>query len=181
MLSPNPAATNTWPITGDVPDLQAIVWEQMATIAANEALLHAYQENLNAAQATSPAGAPATATANSTGTTSLTLSNVWGSVQNGAAVSGNGVPTGTVIMSQQSGTAGGNGVYITNNPTTLSNITVAITPANQASAWPTPNDTGSLMLIIGDQSSIIRNQTGLLALYQDLLNVSETVPPGSGP
>jgi hypothetical protein len=61
-------------------------------------------------------------TGNSTGTTSLTMSAVTGTIQLGATVLGTGVPANTVIVSQTSGTTGGNGVYVTNNATTLTAV-----------------------------------------------------------
>lgn len=76
----------------------------------------------------------ATATGSSTGTTSLTLSAVTNTVMIGATVTGTGVPAGTTIVSQLSGTTGGAGVYITSQPTTLSNMALTIThpPYQQA-------------------------------------------------
>ena len=71
MASPMPLATPQWPITGDAPDLLAIVQAQATTIHDNAALIDAYQGWLNAEQnATGPA---IPATGNSTGTTSLTM------------------------------------------------------------------------------------------------------------
>lgn len=59
------------------------------------------------------------ATFTGTGTgINLTASSVTGLIKVGDQVAGTGVPTGTYIASQTSGTAGGAGVYVTNNPTT---------------------------------------------------------------
>ncbi len=52
--------------------------------------------------------------------TNLTASAVTGTIQVGDQVAGSGVPSGTFIASQTSGTPGGAGVYVTNNPTTSS-------------------------------------------------------------
>jgi len=60
-----------------------------------------------------------TGTGNSTGTTSLTMSAVTGTIPIGSTVTGAGVPANTIIISQTSGTTGSNGVYVTNNATTL--------------------------------------------------------------
>lgn len=52
--------------------------------------------------------------------TNLTASAVTGVIHVGAAVAGTGVPSGTYIVSQTSGSAGGAGVYVTNHATTSS-------------------------------------------------------------
>jgi hypothetical protein len=62
-------------------------------------------------------GASFTATGSST---NLTTSAVTGYIKPGAAVTGTGVPAGTYIVSQTSGTAGGAGVYVTSAATTSS-------------------------------------------------------------
>lgn len=50
--------------------------------------------------------------------TNLTVTNVTGTIVLGGVVVGTGVPTGTVITAQQSGVAGGAGVYTTNHSIT---------------------------------------------------------------
>jgi len=68
-----------------------------------------------------PELAPPTTTATGTGTsagTSLTVTGVAGTIETNATVSGNGVPAGTTIVSQQSGTTGSDGVYTTSLATT---------------------------------------------------------------
>jgi hypothetical protein len=175
MLAPSPQAN--WPITGDVADLLAIVRAQMAAIADQEALLHAYQQNLNSAQAP-PA---TTATGNSTGTTALTLSNVVGAVLINSTVAGAGIPSGTTITAQQSGNGGGPGVYTTSVATTVSNAALSITPGGGSSQWPAPQDPPTLMLLTQQQTAIIRTQTALLQHYQDVLTTSQTPPPPTGP
>lgn len=52
--------------------------------------------------------------------TNLTTSSVTGLINVGDQLAGTGVPTGTFIVSQTSGTANGAGVYVTNNTTTSS-------------------------------------------------------------
>jgi hypothetical protein len=173
----SPLATPVWPIPGDVPPLLTIVQDQAETIAAQEVLLHAYQTNLNTAQA-SP---PTTATGNSTGTTSLTLAGVTGSVLLSAAVTGTGVPAATSIVAQQSGTPGGAGVYTTNQVTTLVNAALTITPGGGPVNWPVPQDAPTLSLISQQQTAVLRTQNALLQQYQDLLNTSQTTPPATGP
>ena len=70
-----------------------------------------------------------TAVGNSTGTTSLTISGATGKIGTRQTITGTGVPAGTRITSQVSGTPGGNGVYLTNNVTTLAAVTLTFTPA----------------------------------------------------
>jgi hypothetical protein len=68
-----------------------------------------------------PEIAPPKTTATGTGTgsgTDLTVTGVAGTIEPNATVSGNGVPAGTTIVSQQSGTAGSDGVYTTSLATT---------------------------------------------------------------
>jgi hypothetical protein len=78
---------------------------------------------LSASQlASSIALAPCTR-ASFTGTgsgTNLTVSSVTGIIFAGDTVTGTGVPAGTTIVSQTSGTAGGAGVYVTSAATTSS-------------------------------------------------------------
>jgi len=68
-----------------------------------------------------PELAPPKTTATGTGTgsgTNLTMTAVVGTIEPNAAITGNGVPAGTTIVSQTSGTTGGNGVYVTSLATT---------------------------------------------------------------
>lgn len=76
-----------------------------------------------------PAGFSATgsigATFTATGSgTDLTASAVTGLISIGDEISGTGVPAGTTIVSQTSGTTGGAGVYVTSVATTASAATV---------------------------------------------------------
>jgi phage tail sheath gpL-like len=76
-----------------------------------------------------PVGAGAT-TANGTGTASgynLTVSAVTGQINIGATVSGTGVPVGTKITAQQSGTPGGAGGYVTSQVTTAAAAALTFT------------------------------------------------------
>lgn len=80
------------------------------------------------ASVTGSIGGSVTASIGSTSTgtgsgTDLTLASLTGYVSIGDSVSGTGVPANTVIVSQTSGTTGLAGVYVTNNPTTISGTT----------------------------------------------------------
>src|SRR5215467_3866031 len=84
-----------------------------------------------------PSAPTATATGTSTGTTDLTVTGTTGVIQVGSTVTGTGVPAGTTIVSQTSGTAGGDGVYVTSAPTTLSTVslTFTMTPTDPLAVW----------------------------------------------
>jgi hypothetical protein len=145
----------SWPIPGDVPSLLAIVQDQADTITAQEALLHAYQNDLNAAQA-----AAVTTTATGVGTASgasLTMTSVSGVIQVGAEISGAGVPAGTVILNQQSGSTGGNGVYTTDQPTTASAAPLAFTPPPAQVATATATGTGNSLVVTAVTGTIVVN------------------------
>ena len=76
----------------------------------------------------------ATFTGNGSGT-NLTVSAITGLIGIGDVVSGTGVPANTTILSQTSGPAGGNGVYVTSNATTSSGASLATNaPITAASA-----------------------------------------------
>lgn len=76
--------------------------------------------SLSAATLVTPANCVrASFTATGSGT-SLTASSVTGQILPGDPVTGTGVPTGTFIASQVSGTPNGAGVYLTNQATTSS-------------------------------------------------------------
>ena len=184
MLQPSPFLTATWPIAGDAPDLRAIVQAQAVVIHDNSVLIEAYQAVLDTNQALPPL-LPA-ATANGTAAaapndTQLTVSAVTNVITIGARVIGMGVPTGTTIVSQFSGTPGGAGVYITSVATTAASASLTIVPAQQPMAWPTPTDADDLNSIMQQETAVIRTQTALLQQYQDLLNGSQTPPPPTGP
>jgi hypothetical protein len=174
MLQFSAKSVPIWPVVGDIPDLQSIVHAQAVTISDQAALIEDFQDTLDAAQA----APPTTATGNSTGTTSLALTNVSGAVLLGATVTGGGLPVaGVTIVSQQSGTAGGNGTYITSAVTTVTNGALTISPSGSAPPlWPAPEDAPTLTLIQQQQTAIMRSQTALLQQYLDLLNTSQTAP-----
>ena len=56
--------------------------------------------------------------------TNLTASAVTGTIYPGYVISGTGVPVGTTILSQTSGTSGGAGVYVTSASTTSSGASI---------------------------------------------------------
>jgi hypothetical protein len=183
MLAPSltAAATPVWPIPADSPNLQAIVWAGMKTIAQQEALLHAYQTDLNNVQAIAPATGTGTNTP-SPGTT-LVLTGVVGLITPGAVIAGAGVVATPplTIVSQISGTTGGNGSYTISASAALSAVALTFTPGGGNPKWPVSTSSDDLMLIAQDQTAIIRSQTALLQQYQDLLNVSATAAPATGP
>src|SRR6516162_4951280 len=141
-----PTPLDLWPIPGDAPDLKTIVQDQATTMTAQAALIDAYQGWLNTEQ-TPPA---ATAT--------------------GISAS----PPATTVVSQQSGTWGGAGVYTLSVATTLSAVALTFTPGGGPMPWPTPTDANTLNAIQQQQTAILRSQTALLQQYQDLLNTSLT-------
>jgi hypothetical protein len=193
LSSPSPASAPQWPIAGDAPDLLAIAQDQAQTIAAQMALAEAYQAWLNTEQAppATPASAQGNGTASGVPATTLTVSGVTGGsiavpvttipTSPGATVFGAGVPAGTQIMSQTSGTAGGNGVYVTNNATTASATPLIFVPPAPHSQWPVPRDAPTLNTIVQDQTALIRTLTALIQQYQQVLNDSQTQSPPTGP
>lgn len=75
-----------------------------------------------ATNATATGSMGATFTASGSGT-NLTVSAVTGVLSVGETLSGTGIPAGTTIVSQTSGTTGGAGVYVTSQATTISAAT----------------------------------------------------------
>jgi hypothetical protein len=121
-------------------------------------------------------------TASGTPATTLTVSAVaGGSIVNGSVVAGAGVPTGTTIVAQQSGTVGSNGVYTTSVATTAASAALTFTPPPLASPWPVPRDAPTLLTVQQDQTAVIRTQTALIQQYIDLLNDSQVSAPPVGP
>jgi hypothetical protein len=171
--------SSTWPIPGDAPDLRAIAQAQAGTIADQAALIDAYQSVLKSAQAvivTSVTSAASVGTALSLGVPS------GGVISLGATVTGTGIAAGTTITAQQSGVINGAGVYTTSAATTCaSGTTVTVANPGVSPTWPTPTDSPTLNAVVQTQTAIIRNQTALLMQYQDLLNVSATPIPPTGP
>lgn len=183
MLAPNPTAIVSWPIAGDVPDLLAIVTDQAATIRDQEALIHAYQGTLNAAQHPAP-GTPATANAAAipTPSTSVAVTGTTGAIQAGSVVTGTPNATPPTVLGQISGLPGSDGTYLFSAAVTLPGVTaLTFTPPSPPSGWPPQQDAATLGILVATQTGIIRSQTGLLQHYQDLLNQSATPPPPSGP
>jgi hypothetical protein len=84
--------------------------------------------------------------------TNLTVTPVSGVIHPGSAstasITGTGVPNSTYIVSQISGTAGGAGVYVTNNPTTSSGASITAT-----STTMDVTGTTSGMLAVGQNDS----------------------------
>jgi hypothetical protein len=91
-----------------------------------------------------------------------------------AKVAGAGVPAGTTIVSQQSGTTGGAGTYTTSAATTVSNGPLAFTPPTLAPTWPVPQDAPTLNTLVQNQTAVTRTQAALIQHYQDVLNTSQT-------
>jgi len=179
MLQATQTSTAVWPIPGDGPDLQAIVWAGMATIKNNAALIDAYQTVLNNAQAIP--NATGTITNSPSPGTTIGVTGIVGIIKIGSTVTGTGIPANTIVVSQQSGTAGGAGNYTISNPGTASAAAATFSPGGGNPPWPAATDSDDLMLITQDQAAIIRTQTALLQQLQDLLNVSQTPAPPSGP
>lgn len=78
--------------------------------------------------------------------TNLSVTSVTGIIAVGETVSGVGVPTGTTIVSQTSGTPGGAGVYVTSVATT----------SNAASLTTTGLPSGQVMAMLQAESANIR-------------------------
>jgi len=100
-----------------------------ATAATKGAAVYAGYSDGSINIGSAPAGFSATgsigATFTATGSgTDLTTSAVTGLISIGDEISGTGVPAGTTIVSQTSGTTGGAGVYVTSVATTASAATV---------------------------------------------------------
>jgi hypothetical protein len=160
--NPSPAPLAGWPDSNDATDLLAIVQEQTGTIADQATMIDRYQGILNAAQGVVPSADLATALATASGTpaTTLTVSSVAGTITIGATVSGAGIPAGTTIMAQQSGTTGSNGVYTTSQPTTANGTTVAFTPPPSVTvATATGTATGTSLAVTNVNGSIVIGAT----------------------
>jgi hypothetical protein len=118
-----------------------------------------------------PQQAVATGTGTATGT-SLAVTAVNGTIVLNAAVSGQGVPAGTVITAVAAG--GGAGTYTTSQPTTASAAPLAFTAPAMAPAWPAAQDAVTLTAVQQNQTSVLRTQSALIQHYQDTLNSSGT-------
>ncbi len=87
---------------------------------------------------------PAVFTATGSGT-NLTVSAVTlGTITIGDTISGTGIPTGTTIVSQTSGTTGGPGAYVTSVATNAAAATVTRTPTIVLTA---PSGTGTILTV----------------------------------
>lgn len=187
MLAPQTTAAATWPIPGDVPPLDTIIADQAETIAAQAVLIDAYQGVLNTAQNPPPGTAAVGTGAITTASTSLSVSGVSAAnIVTGATVTDATVPpitpAGTIVLGQISGTPGSGGVYLLNKPVTYAaTIALTFTPPPGVSSWPTPTDAPTLELIREQQTAVLRLQSSLIQSYQDLLNLSETAAPPTGP
>jgi hypothetical protein len=143
VVQPGQTAAGAWPDANDASELLAIVEAQAVTIRDQAILIDRYQNALNDAQLNIASG-----TGNATGTTSLTLSNVVGTVAIGAVITNGGsVPAGATIVSQTSGLTGGNGVYVTSVALTLSNIPLTLTPPTAGVATGTGVGTGTSLAV----------------------------------
>lgn len=185
MLAPSPTATATWPIAGDAPDLLQIVTDQAEVIASNEALLHAYQVNLNTAQnPVSGTAATANGAVTTGATTSIAVSGTIGTIVTGASVTGTTNATAPIVLGQISGTTGSDGTYLLNAAVTfaiVTGLTFTPPPAAFPGLWPVPRDVSTLDLLVQQQTALIRTQTASIQHYQDILNTSQVSVPATGP
>jgi hypothetical protein len=85
--------------------------------------------------------------------TQLTTSSVTGRIQIGDQLAGTGVPTGTFIASQISGTPNGAGVYTTNNVTTSSSASLT--------SGGIPN--GATLMVVAVEGAAVRYRDDLQA------------------
>lgn len=183
MPTASPSPRDMWPIVPDAPDLRAIVEDQADTIQAQEALLHAYQTNLNSAQ-NPPSPTAVTGQGTTTGLSStVAITAATGAIPNGSTVAGTGVPTNPVptVLGFISG-ASPNGNYLLSAAVNLATATtLTFTPPPPASTWPSANDSDTLLSIQQIQTAVLRVQSALLQHYVDLLNTSAVPQPPTGP
>lgn len=116
------------------PGIPAAMWDQLHQQAHNDfnvALPSNYANGYSITPVTPPV---ANGQGSASGSTSLTVSGVTNSILLNSTVAGPGVPSGVTIISQLSGTPGGDGVYRTSAPLTLSSVALTFThaPFNQA-------------------------------------------------
>jgi hypothetical protein len=142
-----------WPDANDATDLLAIVQQQTGTIADQAALIDRYQAILSNAQVSAGATV-ATAIGTATGA-SLVVTSVTGTILVGAEVSGLGVPVGTTILNQLSGTGGGAGTYTTDQATTASAAPLAFTPPPAAVVTATGTATGTALAVTAVNGTIV--------------------------
>jgi hypothetical protein len=129
-----------------------------------------------------PPAAYGTGTASGTPATTLTVAGLSGTIAVPCRVTGPGITVApTNIIAQQSGPAGGNGVYTTDQITTCNSAALSFIPPALTMTWPIPRDALTLTTIQQDQTAILRSQTALIQQYQMLLNDSQVQPPLVGP
>lgn len=130
-------------------------------------------------QTITPAAAHGTGT--STGTTSLSMTAVTGTIMVGATITGTGVPAGTTIVSQASGTTGGAGTYITSAATTLAGVALTITHPPFTQANPLEGGTFGIpqaqILIEGDGGSSENRSWWTFANHQEHFIANEAILP----
>lgn len=130
-----PAAQFTGHISGTTLTVTAVASGALAVgqyVTGSDSLISILDATRITAQLTGSAGGVGTYSVNNTQTvsgatftgtgsgTNLTVSAVTGSIGVGDVIAGTGVPGGTTIASQTSGTTGGSGVYVTSGATTSS-------------------------------------------------------------
>jgi phage tail sheath gpL-like len=113
-------------------------------------------------------------TGNSTGTTDLTVSASTGTIAIGADVTGAGVPANTKIASQTSGMIGGDGVYVTNNATTLSAATLTFNLANPTNIVTL---TATFQGVNGNEIRVEQDYYGMLGGERPVTGLVLTLPP----
>ena len=97
---------------------------------------------------------------NSSGTTNLTVTSDVGTITIGHTLVGPGVPVGTTIISQTSGTIGGNGVYVTSASTTIAGALVNTGIAGTRSADYILLKSTALSTAIGAAASVLVSANG---------------------
>lgn len=121
--------------------------------------------NAAAAIQTALANYDAVGTATGSGTDLTIASVASGTFAPGQAISGTGIPAGTTIVSQTSGTIGGAGVYVTSQVTTISADTVSAGPTQVtydsiAGAFVitggTPGVTGAIAFATGTAAAALK-------------------------
>lgn len=106
---------------------------------------------------------------------SLTASSVVGPIQGGQTLSGAGIPAGTTIASQTSGTTDGAGVYALSNPT-LTVSSEAMTSAFPTTDWDAHNGPASSRL----DPFIYLNKCGFFEFLQTSYQANLAQPPTTG-
>jgi Protein of unknown function (DUF3383) len=156
----------------------------LATYSTQSAMAAAIQAAFSdPSEASFTASIGATFTASGSGT-NLTVSAIaYGYISPGDTISGTGVPSGTTIKSQTSGTPGGDGVYVTSVATTASSasLTAASTVLNVTGSVTGTITDGLLVAgsgVTGSPNilSQISGTAGGVGLYQ-LSGAQQTVVP----